>query len=155
MGYTHYWSLKRDIAPLTWAQICLDTTAICVVSSVPIKRDPLLYPEGIITIDGVEDDEGPEAFRFEQHIRPEQFDQKYNRHFDYCKTDRRPYDALVGAILITAKYWLGDNILISSDGLWREWEQGAYKDTNSPVSLYRQATGRTPENILTNSVLLD
>lgn len=42
----------------------------------------------------------------------------------YCKTARKPYDETVTAILIRAKVRAGSAINISSDGDWREWEDG-------------------------------
>lgn len=38
--------------------------------------------------------------------------------FDFCKTNYKPYDVVVGAILIRAKYIYGDCVSISSDGDW-------------------------------------
>jgi hypothetical protein len=44
--------------------------------------------------------------------------------FEFCKTQFRPYDRLVCAVLIAAKHRLGDGIEISSDGDWSEWADG-------------------------------
>ena len=38
--------------------------------------------------------------------------------FDFCKTARAPYDAVVTAVLIRVKHIYGENVTISSDGLW-------------------------------------
>lgn len=44
--------------------------------------------------------------------------------FTFCKTARKPYDAVVCAVLILAKAYFGKNIEISSDGDWAEWQEG-------------------------------
>jgi hypothetical protein len=64
--------------------------------------------------------------------------------FNFCKTARKPYDAVVTACLIHLKDCYGDAVTIGSDGDWSdlEWKEGA--------SLYRNATGRDAENPMTN-----
>jgi hypothetical protein len=44
--------------------------------------------------------------------------------FNFCKTAQKPYDIAVTASLIHAKKVFGDNIKISSDGDWSDWESG-------------------------------
>jgi hypothetical protein len=44
--------------------------------------------------------------------------------FNFCKTAQKPYDTAVTASLILAKKIFGDNIKISSDGDWSDWESG-------------------------------
>jgi hypothetical protein len=54
-------------------------------------------------------------------VRPwDQLEQ--GRYFSYCETDFKPYDLIVTAILIRLKERLGDQIVISSDGLERGFE---------------------------------
>lgn len=61
--------------------------------------------------------------------------------FNFCKTARKPYDAVVAACLIHLKDIYGDAVSIGSDGYWSEWSDGA--------RLYRNATGLTAENPMT------
>jgi hypothetical protein len=44
--------------------------------------------------------------------------------FDFCKTARKPYDAVVTACLILLKQTYGDAVEVSSDGSWSEWQDG-------------------------------
>lgn len=44
--------------------------------------------------------------------------------FTFCKTARKPYDAVVCAVLILVKKWFNGDIEISSDGKWEEWQEG-------------------------------
>jgi hypothetical protein len=62
--------------------------------------------------------------------------------FNFCKTARKPYDAVVTACLIHLKDCYGDAVSVSSDGYWSEWSDGA--------KLYRNATGLTAENPMTS-----
>lgn len=55
--------------------------------------------------------------------------------FEFTKTARKPYDAVVTACLIHLKDIYGDLVNIGSDGNWSEWQDGA--------RLYRNATGLT------------
>jgi hypothetical protein len=60
--------------------------------------------------------------------------------FNFCKTAQKPYDTAVTASLILAKKIFGDNIKISSDGDWSDWESGQL--------LYESVYNIQPENIL-------
>ena len=60
--------------------------------------------------------------------------------FNFCKTAQKPYDTAVTASLILAKKIFGDNIKISSDGDWSDWESGQL--------LYESVFNIQPENIL-------
>lgn len=62
----------------------------------------------------------------------------FQQGFGFCKTARKPYDAVVTACLIHMKDIYGDLVDIASDGEWSEWQDGA--------RLYRNATGMTAEN---------
>jgi hypothetical protein len=60
--------------------------------------------------------------------------------FNFCKTAQKPYDTAVTASLILAKKIFGDNIKVSSDGNWSDWESGQL--------LYESVYNIQPENIL-------
>lgn len=57
--------------------------------------------------------------------------------FNFTKTARKPYDAVVTACLIHLKGCYADAVDIGSDGYWSEWSDGA--------TLYRNALGLTAE----------
>ena len=44
--------------------------------------------------------------------------------FSFCKTNYKPYDAVITAILIRAKHIYGSCVSISSDGNWQDWQAG-------------------------------
>ena len=60
--------------------------------------------------------------------------------FNFCKTAQKPYDTAVTASLILAKKIFGDNIKISSDGDWSDWESGQL--------LYESVYDIQPESVL-------
>jgi len=62
--------------------------------------------------------------------------------FGFCKTQYKPYDAVVTACLIHLKDVYGELVDIASDGDWSAWSDGA--------RLYRNALGLTAENPMTN-----
>jgi hypothetical protein len=42
--------------------------------------------------------------------------------FRFCKTAYRPYDLAVNCVLLIAKYYLGNNIIVKTDGLTQHWK---------------------------------
>ena len=63
-----------------------------------------------------------------QEMAHESFDLResyeLNGSFNFCKTNRKPYDTVVVACLITLKHYLGECVTINSDGNSSEWESG-------------------------------
>ena len=56
---------------------------------------------------------------------------------EYCVTNRKPYDAVVGSALLALKHHLPSHFFIASDGKWNvEWKHGAKDGTPSAVALY-------------------
>jgi hypothetical protein len=122
MGYTHYWYKSSRLSPafLEAVQKVVDA------SPVPLAReynDPNSKPEVTaewVFLNGVGDD-GHETFVFEK-----------GSDFAFCKTNSKPYDVVVTAILsLVAHFGLASEV--SSDGGPEEWEEG--------VKLAREATG--------------
>lgn len=58
--------------------------------------------------------------------------------FGFTKTNYRPYDAVVTAVLIRAKEIYGDAVEVFSDGSWDDWESGR--------NLYAIVFGETPSS---------
>lgn len=131
MGYTHYWTIRKPgelpsmkaalsnmlliIQKAKARGIALEGTVLTdiatgdvesfdVNSAAPLSYEPFVFPNG-----------GPRGER------------------DFCKTEHKPYDVVVVACLATAKYFLGRDIKVESDGRRHEWEEGC--------ELARAATG--------------
>ncbi len=115
MGYTHYWKTKQDANSETFAALADDAAALADA----FGRDALSSEDGPefmserIWFNGAEPDDY-ETFVLVPRAT----------HFTFCKTQFKPYDRLVCAVLIAAKHHLGDGIVVSSDGDWDEWAPG-------------------------------
>ncbi|MEM3486063.1 MAG: hypothetical protein QXI12_10635, partial [Candidatus Methanomethyliaceae archaeon] len=64
-----------------------------------------------------------EGFYFPRVYRPESWEtpDKHGRYFNFCKTAFRPYDLAVTAFLVIAKHYLGDEIIVTTDGNDAHW----------------------------------
>jgi len=59
-------------------------------------------------------------------------------YFEFTKTAYKPYDQCVTAFLLIAKHYLGDNIVLKSDGNIEDWIKGsAMSDSYTNRSLIR------------------
>lgn len=90
--------------------------------------------------DGTGDPEvGPEEVAF--NGRDEQGHESFifpgGTGFNFTKTASKPYDKVVVACLLAARAHIPEDVLeISSDGDWKDWEEGR--------ELYNQVTGKEP-----------
>lgn len=120
MGYTHYFKNAKEIAPRTWAKVCDDVRKILALPEVarlvcreydePDKAPEIT--ESLIMFNGRGDD-GHETAYFPR----EAFE------FKFCKTARKPYDAVVCAVLLTiASRCAG--FTVSSDGERGDFSEG-------------------------------
>jgi hypothetical protein len=132
MGYTHYWNNSKQITP----DLVDATTKILAKAKergIPLAYEydlpdaPPVVSEIEIRFNGLLQD-GHETFHFEQ------------TSFGFCKTNYKPYDTVVVAVLsVAAHLGLAE---VRSDGDSAEWQDG--------VSLAREATGlpiRVPKSV--------
>jgi len=110
MGYTHYFQLHEKPTDEQWNQFTNDVDALLLANDVPIDNESTWDR---IFLNGVDED-SHETFVIDRN----------STRWNCCKTARKPYDKLVTAILIAARYDFGDNFSLSSDGVWHEWEEG-------------------------------
>lgn len=102
MGYTRYWDIKSDLDDcrfLKFKEICNQ-----IVELFDIPLDDIIINDNIVRFNGV-DDNAHETFVFSK-----------KSGFNFCKTQRKPYDAVVCACLLTAMDIFGSDISFSSDG---------------------------------------
>ena len=113
MGYTHYWrNVGLVIDEASFADFVEDVKQISATAQeagIGIVEE---YTDNEIIINGVAEN-GHETFVFSRTPEP----------FEFCKTNGKPYDIVVTAILIHAKKMF-KSLKISSDGNWAEWEGG-------------------------------
>jgi hypothetical protein len=118
MGYTHYWK-QADIPADQWAGLTRDAAAVIARHAELNPDRPLSGPRGQgvpelsaarIAINGRDADDGWEPFI----VTPA-------AGWNFCKTQWRPYDVVVCAILLRATLTVPD-FLIDSDGEWEaDW----------------------------------
>ena len=128
MGYTHYWTLKNGIEQADWnkflegARKIIETAKDAGILIEDNSAGASIYFNGV------------GAGAHETFVITTE-DIGYN----FCKTAEKPYDMVVTAILIFAKKVFGDEILITSDGRWEDWESGqllyesVYNTQSEPV----------------------
>ena len=144
MGYTHYWTQKRDFTKDEWKTVCEDIGAILKYAQHDAGialadgmgtggTSPELLADKI-WFNGVEDD-SHETMSINRR-RPPKEDWQSVRGRDFCKTARKPYDSVVVACLcylstITRKDDAqGEPIIgtevysVASDGHGHEWLEG-------------------------------
>ena len=141
MGYTHYFVRdKRQVGTAEmYGRLALDARMIVAgaqAQGMNIRGgdgsgEPE-FTEGYFRLNGDrKDDQWYETFAW--LAMPEQSEwqakmyadtEKENDIFGYCKTNWKPYDAVVTAILIRAKVIYGELVDVYSDGTWEQWQTG-------------------------------
>ncbi len=130
MGYTHYFTQQRHATPDEWAKIVDLFGKIVEASDVPLLRDydePDTRPDvtsNHIWFNGVDED-GHETMVLRRE----------HEGFAFCKTARKPYDEIVGALLAVAAHVASGVWEIGSDGDEEEWQ--------AALKLAREAAGET------------
>jgi hypothetical protein len=128
MGYTHYWyrPVGSEIAPDVWDAICEDARVLIKAAPCKVVADydrpttPPLINSRLIAFNG-SGNSGHETFWFER-VAPEQRQHRKSEPevFAFCKTDWKPYDQVVCAILAVIAE--RTDTRVQSDGSLAEWE---------------------------------
>lgn len=113
MGYTHYWTIKNAIEQSNWDKFLEGARQLIATADEAGIQIEDNSTDTEIIINGVGAG-AHETFSITSE----------DVGYDFCKTGQKPYDTVVTAILIHAKKVFGDEILITSDGAWFEWEGG-------------------------------
>jgi len=131
MGYTHYFPRRPTLPKRNFEDWAAD--ALLIVESCGF---PIFGPEGTngpeinvnrVAFNGEASlDEDHEAFWIDRVYVPNCWDEKKKgRYFDFCKTDRKPYDLAVTACLIRMTHHQLDRACtVSSDGNSNDWAPG-------------------------------
>ena len=131
MGYTHYWKRKVKINhdKETWNAFIQDVKKVVKWSKVNLgdhegENEPVINKNHIAL-------NGKGKNLHESFIlyckAPEQPDYRKDEDiiFEFCKTERKPYDIVVIAILLLYKYYFFFDVTITSDGDSNDWKPGA------------------------------
>lgn len=131
MGYTHYFTQKKQPTDEQWHQLCQQVTVVVkLIRKMPEYRFSVCDGLGEKKIRLVEElftDNGRTiAFNGDARLGLDHetflLSQKCDTSFNFCKTARKPYDFLVTAILILVNHHCPDCYRICSDGEKQEWE---------------------------------
>jgi hypothetical protein len=130
MGHTHYWKRKRDFDPELFVDAMRDCKSICQRLEIPLgswlgvpDEHPLFDAEQV-TFNGQGDD-AHETFLMQQSFGIGDMDASTSPDkivHDFCKTAKKPYDLAVMCCLVIFKSYLGDAIVVTSDGTQAEWQ---------------------------------
>jgi hypothetical protein len=147
-GYTHYWNWKAEPDPKILGNCLSDMRRIIAARQAILNVYDVDVPDKVHFNGRADDAYEDFAFprEFPESIRAKM--PKETRDFHFCKTMWKPYDEVVTACLIAARYHFPPDVLeISSDGEWpSDWAAGA--------ALYSKVTGRAPPNPLSGIVAL-
>jgi len=134
MGYTHYLTRKQTLPVREFALFTDDCKRIvlqAVMDGIKLCREfdkPDTDPE--ITLKHValngQGSEGHETIYIPRVYKRESWDfnPEDGMFFSFCKTARKPYDAVCVAIFTAAKYRFGDEVILASDGGYSERTEG-------------------------------
>lgn len=149
MGYTHYWSKKKDISHKAWdkflvdAQVVIDSSPVVIQYEWDDKYKPLLTSDEI-RFNGRGDD-GHETFSLKRHFVFRDYRPDADEDFDFCKTAQKPYDLVVVAVLALAKHHFGNRLNVSSDGERGDWVEG--------VAFLNEALMREDDELIANPIV--
>jgi hypothetical protein len=138
MGYTHYW--ERDPqkeSPDAFGRFALDVQQLVLLAQSKgvalgdgFGENEPVFTEGYFAFNGA-GELSHETFHWGAIPENPEWRAEEPMTFDFCKTNMKPYDAVVTAALIRAKVIYGDAITVSSDGewdadpeAWGTWQEG-------------------------------
>jgi hypothetical protein len=133
MGYTHYWKKSLVLDQDKFNAFVEDCREICNLATKEYdinicgwdgEGKPEFTPDFVSLNGDHSKDDGCETFRFTS-IEELQYANEYGLVFGCTKTARNPYDIVVTACLVAAKYHFGNDVYISSDG---EGEENTWSD---------------------------
>ena len=129
MGYTHYWYRPKEIPAEVFEKIVVDFKMISIKIDRRVELreyDGRGYPtieKNEVRFNGnIRSDNSCESFNFPQIIEAGEPESRDGKYFDFCNTEMKPYDLAVCVFLIIAKYYIGKELVVSSDGRFdNEW----------------------------------
>lgn len=128
MGYTHYWYQHPELDAQIFHKAARDCRKVCETLEIPLGDadglDEPVFGDDFIALNGAGDD-GYESFDVERLYGEGSFNDpdELGRYFDFCKTERRPYDLAVQCCLIVLAHYFGDQFKVTSDGNAEDWAQ--------------------------------
>lgn len=152
MGYTHYWTRHREVpVPAeAFGRFAMDAKAVVTAAGnrgIEIagwdgEGEPE-FTEGYVRLNGRGED-AHETFVWHAEC-PENPSYRADDpdFWDFTKTARKPYDAVVCALLLRLKHYYGDYVSVESDGLWDD--PGGWGEWVEGRALYSEVFGEDAE----------
>ena len=112
MGYTHYWDRSENFTDKEWERFLNETRALYLYDNGDELESDIFLAD-CINFNG-KDDDAFETF----HMT------KASNGWEFCKTERKPYDLYVTAILCIMEHLTPDKITVTSDGTPQDWACG-------------------------------
>ena len=122
MGLTHYWERPVQLSPAAFNRAVVDCRRLLPLLSIPLAGGdgtgtPVLDSE-VLMFNGV----GDASYETCAICRVEEDPGEGRRVFSFCKTEHRPYDLAVRAVLIVFQHHLRSQFKVSSDDHASAWE---------------------------------
>jgi hypothetical protein len=161
--YSHYFEITKRPDQVIWAQLMLDVEKF--FRNLPASDELFDMGHDVIQLPllcGPMGDKKPicntQKISFngnrQEDMAHESFTLLPKKMSDYCKTDRKPYDFAVCAVLIIAYYHLSDLLLVRSDGDTDEWNpvldwvrQHVLPDASLPPSIRTAVSSSGPVSV--------
>jgi len=135
MGYTVYWTQNRAFTTQEWR----DIRVACIQMFNRLKQVKGSNGTGRPIIDNSDILFNGDASKGEDH---ETFQlMKGGSGFNFCKTDRKPYDRYVKAVLVVANYYAPGALEVTCDG---DDELDCWTEGVRIATIYVLKTGRSP-----------
>ena len=110
MGYTHYFQLTGKPTSAQFSSFVSNAHKIAFANNIKLSCK---FESDLVVINGVGEGEHEDFYISSR-------DYSWN----FCKTAQKPYDEVVTAVLILARYIFDSKFTVSSDGSWGEWRKG-------------------------------
>ena len=122
MGLTHYWERPAQLAPAAFNRAVDDCRRLLPHLPIPLAGGdgtgtPVCDSE-LLIFNGV----GDASYETCAICRAEEDPGAGRRILSFCKTEHRPYDLAVRAVLIVFQHHLGSQFKVSSDDHASAWE---------------------------------
>lgn len=134
MGYTHYFPQHRDFTDQEWETLCkvchllmdkAEEAGIVIVNwdGKAGTKPEIEFDEGVICFNG-EGEDSHESMVLTKVQTWEDWQDKNEPPFAFCKTAQKPYDTIVTALLGAAHVIAKGALVVTSDGDFEEWQPG-------------------------------
>ena len=130
MGYTVYWHRPKKVSDDVMGSALIDFMELLYHDVFdfdlvgPVGEGDVIVDDDYIAFNGTRKEGACESFNFPADISGDRFLQEVDDglYLEFAKTRRLPYDLAVKTILLIFKQYLGDDLVIASDGFVEDEE---------------------------------